>query len=175
MTQPLDEQYLRWLYSQVASTRYRMLSRTYWNLLRHLYSKEFVWVVANDDNRAMDGIELRDEFAGLYLEFVDEDWMQLGCSVLEMLIAISRRLSFESGERASREWFWHLLKTLGIDSYSDAVEYPFDKVDDAVNTMIWRTYSASGKGGLFPLRHPREDQTKVELWYQLNAYLLEQE
>ena len=49
-----------------------------------------------------------------------------------------------------------------------------DIVADAMAAIIWRTYDSNGYGGLFPLRNPREDQRKVELWYQLNAYLLEQ-
>jgi hypothetical protein len=36
-----------------------------------------------------------------------------------------------------------------------------------------REYFPSGKGGLFPLENPREDQTKVEIWYQMHAYVME--
>jgi hypothetical protein len=30
-------------------------------------------------------------------------------------------------------------------------------------------------GGFFPLTHPNDDQRKVEIWYQMNAYLDELE
>jgi hypothetical protein len=34
-----------------------------------------------------------------------------------------------------------------------------------------RLYTTSGYGGLFPLEEPKEDQRKVEIWYQMMAYL----
>ncbi len=37
-------------------------SLTYWKLFRTLYSTEFVWLLSGDDNRAEDGLELREEF-----------------------------------------------------------------------------------------------------------------
>jgi len=49
VSQPLDELYFTWLYSQVGSVRTRNPARTYWSLLRYLYTKEFVWIIPNDD------------------------------------------------------------------------------------------------------------------------------
>ena len=171
--QPLDELYLTWLYSQIGSVKLKTLSRTYWSLLRQLYTKEFVWIVANDDNRVEDGRYLRYEFLDDQM-IVDPDpeWMDLGCSVLEMLIGLSRRLSFEA-EGKSRDWFWILLENLGLESYNDKTYSSHEAVDAVLEQVIWRTYSQNGAGGLFPLKHPKKDQRKVELWYQLNSYLLE--
>jgi len=39
--------------------------------------------------------------------------------------------------------------------------------------LIWRDYHADGRGGFFPLTNPDTDQTKVEIWYQMNAYVTE--
>ena len=164
---PLDEAYLQWLYSQVGSVRLRRSSETYWNLLRQLFQKEFVWFVPNDDNRVEDGRELRHKFIEeLQLTQVDRNWMELGCSFLEMLIGLSRRLSFEDGG-GTRDWFWHLLNNLELDVYADNILIPTKRVDDILDKVIWRTYRRDGHGGLFPLRHAREDQTQ--------AYLLENE
>jgi hypothetical protein len=44
-------------------------------------------------------------------------------------------------------------------------------VEDILDTCIWRTYQPDGQGGFFPLAWPEEDQTKVELWYQIAAYI----
>lgn len=171
----LEEQYFTWLYSQVGSVRLRNPSRTYWRLLKQLHIKEFVWFIPNDDNRVEDGRYLRYEFLenyGLTPEDVDQEWMHCGCSMLEMLIGLSRRLAFETdGEPLS--WFWKLIENLGLNIYNDNVPYPQDQVEDIVNTVIYRTYKGNGEGGLFPLRHPRQNQQDVEIWYQLNAYLLE--
>src|SRR5690349_15038133 len=59
---PLDELYYQWLYSQVGSTRLKDRTRTYWRLLKLLFTKEFVWIVPHDDNRIADGTDLRYEF-----------------------------------------------------------------------------------------------------------------
>jgi hypothetical protein len=177
MDEPLDEQYLRWLYSQVASVRLKNPARTYWSLLRHLYSKEYVWLVANDDNRVEDGRDLRSEFRREIHIHPDQNWMDLGCSMLEMLISLSRRLDFESEhEGGPAYWFWHMMENVGLDKFSDVYyqnDFTKEIVNDILDTVIWRTFDPDGRRGLFPLDHPREDQRDVELWYQSSAYLLE--
>jgi hypothetical protein len=175
MKKPLDELYLMWLYSQVGSVATRNPSRSYWNLLRQLYTKEFVWIIPNDDNRAEDGRELRHEFiANQGLTDVDPNWMRLGCSMLELLIGLSRRLSFED-DGEPRAWFWRLLENIDLERYNDHTEIPEEEVDEVLNRVIWRTYKRNGHGGLFPLQRATEDQREVELWYQLCAYLIENE
>lgn len=178
MNKPLDEAYLVWLYCQVASPRAKSPSRTYWNLIRQMYVTPYVWLVPNDDNRVSDGIYLRDEFVSSIPEVVGvAEWFDLDCSFLEMMIGLSRRLSFEA-EGEPRDWFWHLLKNLGITPRCADAHYNTEiakHVEEALDRVIWRTYRYNGQGGLFPLAHPDRDQRKVELWYQLNAYLLERD
>lgn len=177
MTGTPDDRYFEWLYKQLGSVRNRNPARSYWGLFRQLYSKEFVWLVANDDNRVEDGKELRHEFVDEQgSDGVDPSWLTLGCSMLEMLIALSRRASFES-ELAPTEWFWFFLKNIGIEQYTDEYYKSTDVgvVDEALDRVIYRTYLPDGIGGLFPLRNPSNDQRKVELWYQLAAYLIEVE
>lgn len=175
MNSELDELYLTWLYSQVASVKLKNPSRTFWSLLKILYNKEFVWIVANDDNRVEDGKDLRYEFIDAErLEDVDLEWINLGCSMLEMLISLSRRLSFETDKRA-RGWFWHLMDNLGLEIYNDRVNIPRDEVEEILNRVIWRTYAPDGSGGLFPLQWPKKDQRDVEIWYQMCSYLIERE
>lgn len=173
MNKPLDESYFVWLYSQVGDTRVRNPHRTYWNLLRALYTKEFVWFVANDDNRLEDGKELRCEFVNQErLNDVDCHWIELGCSMLELLVALSRRLAFQTNG-APRDWFWVLIGHLGLREFSDEEQLPMDFIEETLERVIFRTYDPDGVGGLFPLRHPDRDQRHVELWYQLNAYVQE--
>lgn len=180
MSELLDELYLNWLYRKIGSVRFKNPNRTYWQLARKLYTKEFVWLIPNDDNRVADGRDLRYEFIEDQREVdetfeVTEEWLDLGCSMLEMLIALARRLAFEA-EGLTRDWFWHLIDNIGLQHYNDAyfteLNYQED-VDGKLDEIIWRTYAPDGSGGLFPLRHPQEDQRDVELWYQLSAYLLE--
>jgi hypothetical protein len=142
--------YFQWLYRQVGKGGNNR-NKTTWKPLRQLYQKEFVWLTPNDDNRVADGVDLRWEFVNYsQLSEVDARWMGMGCSVLEMLIGLSRRLAFQTSQKPEH-WFWVLM------------------------ALIYRNYSPSGRGGLFPLRHPDEDQRGVEIWYQMAAYLYEQE
>jgi hypothetical protein len=180
MEQPLDELYFQWLYSQVGDPRIKNPNRTYWKLLLQLYKKEFIWFVPNDDNRIEDGKDLRYEFVdAAELQDVDLDWVRLGCSMLELLIGLSRRLAFEA-EGEPRDWFWHLIENLGLILITDkrmqnedfARGYN-DLIDLVLDRVIYRTYGPDGNGGLFPLRHTQNDQRKVELWYQLSEYVLE--
>ena len=175
MNQPLDELYLPWLYSQEASIWRKQPTRTYWSLFRLLFTKEFVWIVPNDDNRVEDGRDLRLEFIDDEdLSDVDPAWMELGCSFLEMLIGLSRRLSFEADGGGPREWFWVLMGNLQLENFNDASDIPCQEIDQILDGVIWRTYKPNGSGGLFPLTNPKEDQRDVEIWYQLSAYLMEQ-
>jgi hypothetical protein len=169
---PIDEAYFNWLCGQVGQVQVRETSRTYRRLLRLLYDKEFVWIVAHDDNRMDDGRALRYEFVNNLRLDVDPQWMSLGCSFFEMLVALSRRVSFlDDGTPA--EWFWHLIENLELNIFNDRIQIDPQDVNEILDEVIWRTYEPSGQGGLFPLKRPRSDQRKADLWCQMNAYLLE--
>ncbi len=172
MSQPLDEQYFTWLYSQVGSVRTADPSRTHWGLFRKLFTTEFLWFIPNDDNRAEDGRALRDEFVNMRHVSADDNWMRLGCSMLEMLIALARHAAFETG-MTRRSWFWEMIGNLGLVNCADDRDpFPEEMVDDILQTVIWRTYKEDGTGGLFPVPFAR-DMPKVEIWYQLQRYIIE--
>jgi hypothetical protein len=178
MDEPLDELYFKWLYRQVSSPRLRNPARTYWSLLRQLFRKEFVWLVPNDDNRVEDGRDLRYEFLDGNGVDRDHEWLSVECSMLEMLIGLSRRLAFEAEEGEPRDWFWTMLENVDLRQYSDAYYDRSSSASDRevnyiLERVIWRHYERDGSGGLFPLNAARQDQRKVELWYQSAAFLLE--
>jgi hypothetical protein len=174
--EPLDELYFKFLYAQIGAIKSRNPMRTHWHLAKQLYTTEFLWFIPNDDNRAEDGKYLRHEFLeDIQYDNPDPEWMSLGCSMLEMLVAMSRRLAF-MGEGEPREWFWEILENAGIGMASTSDQY-YNRVlekgiDEVLSRIIWRTYSENGIGGLFPLPNSTRDQRKVELWYQMNAYLV---
>lgn len=169
------DQYFEWLYGLVASVRNRNPERGYWNLLRMMHSTEFTWSVPNDDNRWADGVDLRHEWIlTKEIQDPDQDWLELGCSVLEMLISLARRVAFESSG-TSREWFWKLVQNLELKRYTDDI-YEIsieEEVAETLDRLVHRTYDYSGQGGLFPLRRPERDQRRIEIWYQMSDYLLE--
>ena len=171
--EPIESLYFNWLCAKVMKPGARTPSQTYWKLLRELQNTEFVWVEAMDENRAEDGLDLRREFESTTSYSQDPSWAHLGCSILEMLIAFSRRAAFVT-ERRSRDWFWDFLKNLGIDHLSDAI-FSSHRIDDILDRFMWRTYEYNGQGGLFPLHDPPNDQRKVEIWYQFCDYLVDQD
>lgn len=177
MNGTIDDRYFEWLYSQIGAVRDRSPSRTYWSLTRQLYSTPFTWFVRNDDNRVEDGLELRREFIDMYgPEGIDPDWAELECSVFEMLLALCRRVSFQS-EKTSSDWFWTCIDNLDLRGWSDRRynEFGAEVIADALTRLIDRTYREDGLGGLFPLQHPHQDQRRIEIWDQASAYLLEGE
>ena len=179
MSEPLDEVYLRWLYSQVGNVKLKNPARTHWALLKQLYTKEFVWIIPNDDNRLEDGRDLRHEFLreAHLPDQVDPNWMEMGCSMLEMLIALAQRLEFETDIPVG-EWFWKMLYNLNLSDLTDEAgllgDYSEQDVDEILDEVSWRTYDPDGRGGLFPLEFAEEDQREVEIWYQQSAYVNEQ-
>lgn len=175
--EPIEELYFKWLYGQVGSVRLRNRSRTYWSLLKQLHSTEFTWIIPKDENRAEDGRRLRYEFLDDMNLEVDEDWLDLGCSMLELLIGIARRFAFIVDDDP-KDWFWHFIGNLDLADYND-MEYDRDynyhnrHVKQILDRVILRRYRRNGEGGIFPLRYPEYDQRNLELWYQMHAYILE--
>lgn len=173
MNAQLDELYFEWLYSKISTLRRRRAELNHFKLMRIIFQKEYVWLIPNDDNRVNDGTDLRIRFIEeMELDEVDPDWLGQGCSMLEMLIGLSYRYSFETNI-PYRVCFSEMIHNLGLQDYNDSVDIPQADVEDTLDKVIWRTYSRNGRGGLFPLKNARSDQRDVELWYQLSAYIIE--
>jgi hypothetical protein len=173
----LDEGYFGWLYSHIGAHTLPDPSHTYMSLAGQLYTKPFRWVVANDDNRAEDGRELRDAYLQeKRIKQVDSLWYDLECSVLEMMIALCDRLSFQS-EWSCEQWFWKLIHNLELQHFNDATynRHIAAEVDEVLDRLLLRQYGRDGTGGLFPLRGVYPDQRRIELWHQMSNYLLESE
>lgn len=175
MSLRIDDRYFEWLYSQFGAVSNRNPARSHWELAKALHSREFFWFVSNDDNRVGDGLELRHEFLVTQGDDgVDREWLDLGCSTLEMLVALARRASFET-DREPGAWIWEFFTNLGMLGFTDVAwnTKHLARTQRKLDQLIYRTYSPTGRGGLFPLQRPAEDQRKVELWYQMSAYLIE--
>lgn len=163
MGNTFEQRYLRWLQSQIAFDK----RKNYDELCAILHSKEFVWFVANDDNRIEDGRQLRVEFSRGHHN------MMQGCSILELVVALSRRCAFAGGGHEA-DWAMQLLENLGLHRMSSHIgKTRADQIDDILERLIWRNYEPDGEGGFFPLSWPEEDQRKVEIWYQMSAYINE--
>ena len=138
-------------------------------LLKYLNKKKFTYILPLDENRLLDGLDLRFRFADENSYYIDGD-----CSVLEMMVALSLRCEEhimsddEIGNRTGR-WFWEMIDNLGLESMYDN----FDKVyaDKIIYRFLNREYEPNGDGGLFTVHNRNVDLRKVEIWYQLMWYL----
>lgn len=168
----LEAEYFEWLCQQVTPRR---SSRNYDELFHLLWETPFIAFVPNDDNRVGDAVELIVEFfhyKGADVEM--EHYAGERCSVLELIISLSRRLAFQAGGE-QEEWAWRLIENLGLDHLSGQItRNNLRKAQRVLDDFVWRNYEPNGVGGLFPLKNPPDiDQREVEIWYQMHEYIAE--
>lgn len=172
--------YRAWLMDEMDANGYSILFDT-------LYGIEFTWPsdIPRDGDRAAAGQDLRLEFEHESGMECDDEWLEWPCSFLEMLVGLAWSIEdhilydWSKGDRSS-VWFWMIMDNLGLSFLDDEwMElYPTKSLKYILRTcqtVMDRSYGADGDGGLFPLEHPETDQRKVEIWYQANAYILENE
>lgn len=175
MVNDVKKDYFSWMLEKVGATKRRP---SYFKLLNELYETEFEFYIEMDGNRYDDGIDLRYRYAyennisyGEIAIEMDRQW----CSILEMMVALAidceEHIMYdpEIGERTSY-WFWGMIDSLGLTNQDDD-HYKPATVKHVIKKFLKREYKPNGSGGLFTLKHPREDLRKVEIWYQLNWYL----
>lgn len=178
MISELKEQYFTWLYDMMCKNRFSE-DISYKKLFEQLHNRKFIWSIKNDENRAKDGIDLRYRFSMLY--FDDEDvenvikMLHGPCSVLEMMCGLAIRCEenlmddTRYGDRTA-QWFWNMVTSMGIQTEKDN-NYDSEKVAEAIDNVLFRTYRPNGVGGLFVIPGCKDDLTKIELWTQMNWYI----
>ena len=158
--------YFKWLCNRVHIPVDR---GTYDAVFHVMFATEYVWVIGNDDNRISDGRLLRQ----VYLNGSQENIYDEPVKFLEVLLGLSERVAFLVNEEPG-DWAWKLMTNLGLDAFPDPFE-PTDsltsRVAEILERVVWRTYNPDGNGGFFPLTNPEEDQRRVEIWYQMTAYI----
>ena len=162
--------YFRWLLKKIDYQGVKDEGRDYLYLLRSLFGREFYWDVPHDNNRVADGLHLRIE-AG----FVEFDMGP--CSMLEMMIALAERIGKEiihdyDLENNTAKWFWIMVDNCGLCKYDNA-NWDAESVRYIQSLVIFRGYGSDGNGGFFPLKNPKKDQRTVEIWYQMQAFIME--
>lgn len=157
--------------------------KRYYMLSAVLAKVPFVSVFANDENRAEDGKRLRLFFAKQYKAEEEGrvlDILSGTCSLLEMMIGLAQRLdgmAYGVGDRVeTTHWFFVLLENLGWTAFDDDAMIEEDAREELkirIDILLERLYHPDGSGGFFPLKSPKKDQRKVEIWYQANAWMIE--
>ena len=131
---------------------------------------EFVWRHPMDENRAIDGLELRDDFEYETGDYLDKtSGLPSKCSMFEMLAALAIRCENQLmrdsllGDRTSK-WFFEFLDNLGL---LDCDDRDVDYMVDVCNAFL------DGRKDLFPLKKKGIKQKNEQLWKQLMGYLNE--
>lgn len=146
----------------------------YSKLFHEMHYTAFRWdLVPMDENRSSDGISLRKQYTE---ETGEELSKKEPCSFLEMVVGLAIRCEVDVMHDGfvdnTREWFWFMLSNCGLIKYDNA-NWKGVKVKEIINNILFRRYMPDGRGSLFPLKSSVNDQRKVELWYQLHAWLHE--
>lgn len=152
------------------------MGRPYRRLALWFLGKPFVSRVPGDRNREADGMELRRGYS---------DAPTGSARVLEVLVAMCKKLVYMAdgmvpdGQNLEEEWFLQMVENLGLGAMDDerwdrSAEDAEQIAEDQTDIWLDHRYEYDGTGGLFPLENPHDDQANVELWYQMNAYLMEQ-
>lgn len=173
--------YDEWLFAEVEMPNHLLL-------LGQLFDTEFVVLVPHDDNRAEDGILLRDIYAdniggpqGLSFLAVEGRRVELGealdptwCSVLEMMIGVAYRMENELAQgddaKSMAECFEQLVVNLEL-IHLDDTRFSSKVVSSRLSNLIGRTYGPNGKCSLFPIKG--RDWSQVEIWYQMSEWLVD--
>ena len=145
--------------------------RRYKRLLRDLDEKEFICVHPLDKNRLADGLELR-------YEYIDRYGVDISgpVSCLEVLTALSRRIEIEimgePGNDRYERWFWIMIRNLELDEFTDD-NYDQGFVDEKLEIWLQRRFKKNGKGSIFPTYKTDIDQRDIDIWYQMQGFLME--
>lgn len=156
-------------------------------LFDQLYNKSFEYVLANDGNRESDARHLREDYAYKHNRLFRDEWVLWPASVMEILASLSFNMVDSvcdfPGDFDASVAFWIMMENLGLDSFTDdiyVIESGFDgfdrtrkNVDRIVNKWLYRRFTKTGKGSPFPRKRGVEDQRNVEIWYQLNGYVID--
>ena len=152
------------------------IRQNYITVIEMLYNTEFKSSVYEDLNRIIDAKNLRMELYGPVIRPI---------SVLEVMIALAKRChedimygyTIDNKPSSIAYWFWVMMENCGLDqlsewksAYPERIKNEFDSI---IGPILDRSYDYNGNGGFFPLHHPEMDQRYCELWYQMNAYLVE--
>ena len=149
----------------------------YSRLCKFLHNRDFYYILDMDENRAIDGIEMRKEFFSSHRINTDRDlyYYEKPCSILEMMVALSQRccdsiMDDGSGLDYIGELFRLMLQNLGLLTIPND-RFDQEMVNDILDRFIDRKYSPDGKGSLFYIPGCSEDLRGMEIWSQAMWYL----
>jgi hypothetical protein len=182
--------------SELLNTYYHWLCRgvdigpEYSKLSSYLFDYPFRWCHDHDAQRATDGRDLRYYFGcevGIndYIDIGRSDWV----SVLEVLVAFSKRIELqvmgddELGDRTAT-WFWDMMRNLSLTRMTNDA-FDVNVINQILDVWLDRKFQSDGKFSPFPLdqfgpksgplaqKSGPNDQRLVDMWYQMQTYMMQ--
>ena len=149
--------------------------------------------VPMDENRIWDGKAMRAIFCDAMFPIsaikrrnltkqLDNCFDRDYCSVLEVFVGLAWRIERDiigdpdEGDRTSY-WIRCILHNLGLlDFTNKTLRSTYDKkeVVNIVLNCVDREYDRYGNGSAFPVKRPRKDMRKTEMWNQMVQWLDEE-
>lgn len=178
--QELDALYLAWIEMELLSPSDR---DNYHGLLSHLHDIPFYWTLWSDENRAGDAHDIRSNEFLSFVHYRIKDrigeiwlgqWATATPSVLEVLLAISRRWSFYF-EKPASFFFAVMLNNLNYQQFIGKVltEPLKDIVRRDMDNWMNHRFPPNGAGTPFPINAVLANQSALDIWGQMNSYSLE--
>lgn len=165
-------------YSYICDLAMRRNREDYSKLLATLHSYPFEYSLDMDENREADGLEMRKNYFNSHPHFkydLQLLYNERPCSVLEMMVALSKRI-YDSildpgdGRDRSNELFTLMLTNMDILDCDDK-HFDGPRVQETIMRLIDREYSKDGKGSLFYIPESTDDMRQLEIWYQAMKYV----
>lgn len=168
-----ERDYIEWLSQYIPNDSY------YTKLIDEMFYSEFSYINAMDSSRAEDGLSLRYRYElekgypeGTIVSYFDRK----PCSILEMIVGLAIRAEETFGATNifgsyASHLIGNMLYNMGLSSQTDDNYDPI-VVDDILTSFVYRQYSRNGEGGLFVINDPSLDLRRMDIWKQLNWYLL---
>jgi len=170
-----EKAYREWLISKLNCIK----DRSYKKLLRALYSIEFYALIPNDEDRAKDGVRIRNEWSEIHED--DVDILFGPCKMLEFLIGMAIQTEMQIfASKWIDEWnfikiFWMFIENLGLSEFCDKNFVTCDKFYEKIVTkcdgFCDRKYTCDGFGGIFPVKNAGKDMRKLNLWAQMGIFV----
>lgn len=158
-----DLTYFEWLMSLVSGNI--QLDSNDYILAERLNAIVYRWHFSLDENRAVAGKSLRQVYLDIY--GLDDDEVPGGeCTVLEMLIALARRMS-ENSNRTAEDCYREMIHNLNVYGYSEEI------VNQRINNWLDGNFDSNGDGTPFPLKHYQGDCRNLDIWTQMTIYINE--
>lgn len=151
----------------------------YTSLCMVLFTTKFTYILPMDENRNVDGLNLREEYFAETGRSVEFGLMKGRSSVLEVLVSLANycdRIMCISQKDFSWFWFMQMLHNLKLDKYTNDRfndVYVHNDINAKLNVFLMRQYDYYGYGNIFVVKRPMEDMKIVDIATQAGWYLRE--